>query len=461
MDRLSRWLVYTVVASIPVLFGAVQIWVWSAYAAIIWAIYLFCMWRGTAKAAALPSLFSTNRCLLVFFLWAFLQIVPLPLFAYRILVPHHVDQLMFYAQMFDDPVAENSISLFPLPSAARLAFLFSLFLFYRTFRTYFHPQKYLRRIVLILICVGTLEALYGLVQTLVPAVGVLWVDSSLAYFGKARGTFINKNHFAGFLEMVFPITLGYAMAISYWPLKGNLKRMLASDNINKAFFFLILLTVMLVSIFFSQSRAGFLALLCGLAAFAGIVRRAERRPNKTLLAMLGFVIVFFFIYGYVIGFQPVVDRFLAIGTDVSRIDIWRDAWRIVKDFPLGIGLGNFEDVFVVYQETANHNHRFVHAHNDYLQLLVETGWPGFLALMSGFLYFMASRFQKITAINPGKDPVRFFTAAGAVTGLIAIGVHSFFDFNLQIPANCFYFVLLMAMVDTAADNRRPAGAHSP
>jgi hypothetical protein len=49
-------------------------------------------------------------------------------------------------------------------------------------------------------------------------------------------------------------------------------------------------------------------------------------------------------------------------------------------------------------------------------------------------------------MNPQKDPMRFFLAVGAFSGLISLAFHSFFDFNLQIPANCVYFITLMAIL---------------
>jgi hypothetical protein len=49
-------------------------------------------------------------------------------------------------------------------------------------------------------------------------------------------------------------------------------------------------------------------------------------------------------------------------------------------------------------------------------------------------------------MNPHKDPMRFFLAVGAFSGLVSLAFHSFFDFNLQIPANCVYFVTLMAIL---------------
>ena len=94
--------------------------------------------------------------------------------------------------------------------------------------------------------------------------------------------------------------------------------------------------------------------------------------------------------------------------------------------------------------------RLEYAHNDYLQLLIEAGWIGFIAVLTGFLIFMSKSAYRIKHLNSQKDPMRFFLAIGAFSGLISLAFHSFFDFNLQIPANCVYFVTLMAILYSCA-----------
>jgi O-antigen ligase len=96
-----------------------------------------------------------------------------------------------------------------------------------------------------------------------------------------------------------------------------------------------------------------------------------------------------------------------------------------------------------------------YAHNDYLQLLVETGWIGFFALVSGFYIFLFRSFRRIKRIKLQNDPFRFFMAVGALSGLVSMAFHSFFDFNLQIPANCVYFVMLLAIVDITLWQQNP------
>jgi O-antigen ligase len=128
----------------------------------------------------------------------------------------------------------------------------------------------------------------------------------------------------------------------------------------------------------------------------------------------------------------------------------------LKDHPLGIGLGNFKNVFPVYNVSTISDNRFLYAHNDYLHLLVEAGVPGFLALVSGFFIFLGKSFKKVKQMKVHHDPLRFFLAVGALSGLVSIAFHSFFDFNLHMPANLIYFVTLMAIVHTCAWSEAPA-----
>ncbi len=147
--------------------------------------------------------------------------------------------------------------------------------------------------------------------------------------------------------------------------------------------------------------------------------------------LLGSIAIFglTFVYGFRIGFESIIERFLEISKGVNRTNVWADAWRIVEDHPLGVGLANFSLVFPIYRVQTPGGAFYVYAHNDYLQLLIEAGWPGFLALVSGFFIFIVIGFRRICKMSPAKDPLRFFLGAGALSGLVSIGFHSFFDFN--------------------------------
>jgi O-antigen ligase len=199
----------------------------------------------------------------------------------------------------------------------------------------------------------------------------------------------------------------------------------------------------------------------GFFTFILLARSSDKKLPTGFWIMSCAMVSLIFLYGFKIGFDPIIERFLQISEDNSRIDIWRDSLVIVKDHPLGIGLGNFKDVFPVYNASNISDTRYLYAHNDYLHLLIEAGIPGFLALVSGFLFFLLKSVKKVKQMKVHHDPLRFFLAVGALSGLVSLAFHSFFDFNLHMPSNLIYFVTLMAIVYNCAWVKPVVNSHRP
>jgi O-antigen ligase len=346
--------------------------------------------------------------------------------------------------------ALTTISYAPLTSLAWWIFMLGLFLFFLVFHKSVVSSKDLKILIWILLGVAFLESVYGLVQALVPSMGVLWVDYIKSYLGDARGTYINRNHFAGFMEMMLPLGLGYTLAMGSWHKKISLKALISSDRPNFQFFLSIGLIVMVLALLLSKSRAGIFGGVLGFLTFALLMRSSSGELPRSFWVIISVIIGMVSFYSLKIGIDPVLERFLRIGKDTSRLDIWRDSLVMIKDHPLGIGLAAFKQVFPIYNASNFSDVRFTYLHNDYLQLLVEAGWIGFLALVGGFYIFLVKTVFKIQQMRLRSDPLRFFLSVGALSGLVSIAFHSFFDFNLHMPANCVYFVMLIGIVYNCA-----------
>jgi O-antigen ligase len=435
-----------IIGTMPILFAAVQPWVWSVYSICMMAAFLIFLWRGHIRQSPLPG-FSVNLTVVLFFAATMLLCLPLPTQFLSYLSPLRFQTLTTARVLLDSPPSWQTLSYSPQVALSWWVFLFSLCLFFVVVQGLCAEPKTLKRIVCVMMGVAVIEAVYGLIQALVPALGVLWVDYVQAYMGDARGTFINRNHFAGFLEMIWPLALGFTLAQGGWGQGYTLKKILASERLNRQALLSLGIVILLLALLFSRSRAGIAGALVGFLSFFMLARSGIKGMSVYTWLLLGGIFVMLAIYSMKIGIGPIAERFLKLSTGDSRLDYWRDSLPIVMDHPLGIGLRNFEKVFAVYN-VSNLSDRIVvdYAHNDYLQLLIETGWIGFLALLSGFLMFMAKSAYRIKRLNFQKDPMRFFLATGAFSGLVSMAFHSFFDFNLQIPANCVYFVTLMAIL---------------
>jgi O-antigen ligase len=294
--------------------------------------------------------------------------------------------------------------------------------------------------------VATLESLYGIVQALVPNMPVLWATHIKAYLGDARGTWVNRNHFAGFIEMMLPLCLGLILSKTWWKDKISWRELIVSNRAHRHLFLLLGLVIMALALLFSKSRAGIAGALVGLIVFFGITRSRSRGLRMAIwgtMAVLAFLVFFF---GSQVGFNPIVNRFLELSPETSRLDFWRDSLAIIAQHPFGIGPASLPPVFKVYDVSAQlHDHTVYQLHNDVLQILVDTGWIGFISIVGGFTYYLVRSFRRLRRMDVKRNPQQFFLAAGALSGLSALTFHSFFDFNLQIPANCIYFVTLMAI----------------
>jgi O-antigen ligase len=451
---LLRPAVYFIVVTIPLLFAAVQPRVWSVYVILIFIAFLSLFWKGNTGFFPLSNklLIFTVGC---FFLITLLQILPLPIYILSFISPSRFDVIGKNNELLGIAKSWQSLSYSFLSSLSWWSFLFSSGLFFFILKDTLHIRRVLKNILLLIICLAIIESVYGLFQALIPTLGVLWVDYIEVSMGDARGTFINRNHFAGFIEMVWPLALGYTLALGYRGSEINLRKLLASDRLNKQILLTLGIAIMLLALLLSRSRAGITGAFIGFLTFGLLTRSAHKKLPRGFWIMGGTMISLIFLYGIKIGFDPIIERFLRISEGSSRIDIWKDSLVMFKEHLLGIGLRNFRHVFPIYNVSTISDTRFLYAHNDYLHLLVEAGIPGFLALISGFFIFLIKSVKKIKQMKPHHDPLRFFLAVGALSGLVSMAFHSFFDFNLHMPANLIYFVILMAIVHSCAWREAP------
>jgi len=388
--------------------------------------------------------------LLVFLLICLFQILPLPDFILRIVSERSLDiwgktQSVIASIGFFDGKSMFTISLYPNATWKETLLLLSYIAFGIVISRNFKSE---RRIIIVLIpifAVSLFEAAYGIYQ---------YVVSSDVATGtgieSARGTFVNRNHFAGLLEMSIPLALGYILSISNWDDNRQetfFKKLISSDNFYRQILLLFLLGIMLLALILSKSRMGIFSALSSLIFFY-LAYWSFTRNKLHLSWMLFFVLAVAIVYGILIGIYPVFERFLqTISADPARILVWKDMLGIIKDFPFfGTGLGTFSYVYPLYKKSVEEPIVYVYAHNDYLQLMVETGILGFLSIMTALSLYISSSFKDLMRLKQKMDYFRFFLLLGALTGVVSILIHSLADFNLHIPSNAMYFAFLIGFI---------------
>ena len=443
-------LIFFIVGTIPLLFAGVQPWVWSFYGLCMLIVFIISLWQKKVTISNGRNINGFSLAIALFFATTVLTCIPLPGSVLAQLSQTRHGILTSASNILGNSLPLQTISYIPEKSLAWWGFLVCLGLFFITLRRVLADVWTLKRLVIVILFIAISEAIYGLLQALVPSMGVLWVDYIQAGMGSARGTFVNRNNFAAFIEMTLPLLIGYMLAQGGWRQGERIRKILASDQLNKQALLALGIVVMSLALFFSGSRAGITGAMVGFFTFIFIIHPDLKRRGFFPWALVGGITVLLIIYSSAIGVGPIFERFLQINADNSRLDIWRDSWVIVVEHPFGIGLRNYENVFPIYNQSLITDKTVTYAHNDYLQLLIETGWLGYFALIGSFLVFLGKSVTKVRKIDVQKEPLRYFLACGALSGLVSIGFHGFFDFNLQIPANCVYFVTLLSILYACA-----------
>lgn len=191
------------------------------------------------------------------------------------------------------------------------------------------------------------------------------------------------------------------------------------------------LFVLYFSIALTSSRGATLGLLVGLAVMAAVVYRRVPRPRLVVLAVIvlaAYLVANFMLKGEVAGRLGTLASFAASGYD--RFLIWEGAWRMLMDEPWwGIGLGTYWLHWPPYRHPDDVSGGF-YVHNDYLQIWIETGLPGLLLLLAVYVAVLIT-FARLVR-HPKASAMEVVESAGLFGGLLAIAVHTFFDFDLYI-----------------------------
>jgi len=263
--------------------------------------------------------------------------------------------------------------------------------------------------------------------------GKLYWFREMRYGGIPFGPYVNRNHFAGFAELVLPIALVPLLL-------GRVRR-------ERLFIVGMLVIIPLSALMLSASRGGIISLGAELA-FLILVLILKRTGGRHLFAGAAVLLVAFLTVSW-IGVSQILSRFSGLQTlevtQSKRASMRHGAWRIFVDHPvLGTGLGTLQQVYPPY-ETLYDGKIVNHAHNDYLEVLAETGALGGLccAWFVGTLFFGALRF-----LQSGDNSFASTLRLCGWTACWGMLVHSLVDFNLHIPANLLLF-LMMGLLATA------------
>ena len=318
---------------------------------------------------------------------------------------------------------------------------------------YLLPVEQVRRLVYLLLGMAALQAGLGLMQYGAGPQSPLFFGNPYAGNASAAGTYANRDHLAGLLEMFFPVSLALMVATlgqgrSRGQRGGKWRRrieFLSSIRGHQALIFGALTLLLLLGLVFTRSRAGVALAMVGL--FLSLLLFARRLGGNNVYGTLGSVVAVAVVVAAEIGLAPVLDRFSQDPLQDARWTIFSTTLEgIGQFFPVGSGAGTFARVYPQFQPHELGSHFIHNVHNDYLEALFEGGIFSLLLLLAA-LWILFRQWPRL--LRQGSRGGRWgsfrFIQAGAGIGVSLMLLHSLVDFNLHIPANAIFFSFLAAV----------------
>ncbi|MEW6441636.1 MAG: O-antigen ligase family protein [bacterium] len=454
----------------PLPLGSVAPWARSAL--FLCASFLLLLWIVKSALAGRIELVRAGgvwALLLAYLILLGFQLLPLPEGVLAWLSPKAAELYGRLIPGYPETSGSMPLSLNPHATTLEIYRVATLFILLFVLVHQVRRRRQVNVLLWSLVGLGLFESLYGLGERFSGNPHIFWVKPPDQI--SLHGTYYNRNHFAGLMEMLTPAAFGFLMTFlarkrkSFWRSSNLPFIRRVSESLSKARVYRDLLLGLLVATMFvcgalSLSRGGILGLLIGSAIlFTFAVRRGGSghepegpKPQRLAVALAAVLLLSLGILFYQ-GLGSVIDRFEQLTEESSswsgRAELRQAGLEMIRDFPLlGAGGGTFGDVFPAYQPARYGDKLALYLHNDWLQVVSETGLAGALILYAALAILLLRLLKRI---RTRKDNYCRFVFAGSFAGVAAMLVHSLFDFNLyMVAANGVIFVVLLSVCHAAA-----------
>ncbi|MGE5093932.1 MAG: O-antigen ligase family protein [Betaproteobacteria bacterium] len=449
-DKPLFWLLLCLLVWAPIPLGSNRMWAWSLLEVAVFALVAVWLLMWTAGWARVPS--AVARAWPAFALLAvwlgeqLLHVIALPPSWVALLSPESA-RMQHLTDVLG--IARTTMTLSVDPYATRMAILKGL--------------AYAGVFFLVLVLASNRQRIFTLARVLVYAAVVMSIYGVLMhlagvqeeYFGsfidhaaQASATYVNRNHFAGYLEMTLALGIGLLIAGLSDRSADTWKRFvthLLDWVLSPKMVLRLALCILVIALTTTHSRMGNTGFFSSLLV-AGVIGIALSRhaTRNTVVLLASLIVIDLLIVGSWFGVEKLAQRLEQ--TTMGEVEVREEpaAYTIgmIRDYPLfGSGPGSFYVTFPRYRPATVVNF-FDFAHNDYAQFASESGLLG-LAILGLLVAVTLAAAVKAQWLR--RDPLMRGMSFACIMGVTAILIHSWVDFNLQIPANAVYFMVLLAL----------------
>lgn len=453
---LSFWLFAALLLFSPLPFGSVYA-VWSALYGVVVALaamsFVLQRWHsGRGITLPQPPVIAASALALGGILWGYMQGLP-GLFPG---LEHPA-----WAQtrrLLEHPELAGALSLVPERSL-QVATHFLTFLVFAWLAFWLCRRGRNRELLLrLFIAAQTSYAVYGLVVYFSGFESFLWFDD-IGAANLVRSTFINRNNYATYVGLgtlaALALILRYLRRLASRETDQRARlRSFIEDVSTTGWLLVIAAVVCFLALLLSESRMGLVAFLAGLTVLLlGWSLRLPAGRTRTLgLALVSLPLMLLALNLLLSGDQTMARFAHLFENGNLRFEGYALMQEAIDERPLlGYGLGSFESAFrLVRDESIPRLLR--RGHNDYLELVMELGWPATMTLLGTFGLLLG------TALVMSAQRQEFELALLFVAATVQVGLHSLADFSMQMPAVVLAYLFLAGAAFGSAP-QRPGHSH--
>ncbi|WP_351000098.1 MULTISPECIES: O-antigen ligase family protein [unclassified Shewanella] len=334
----------------------------------------------------------------------------------------------------------------PYQTAQQLLKTFCYALFILLVSQYCQQAKALRWLLIAIIISGCLQAFYGTVLNLLQ----LEVSPIFGYHDgdRARGSFVYQNHFANYLALCLSIAFGWLLSElkttkKEFDLRGMLIDLL-STLFSQKLILRLAIVIMIIGLILSRSRMGNAGFFTALAAVSLLSIFIYRRPATLFKPLVVSIFILdLLIVGSIFGVEKVKQRLNDTSfASETRDEVVIDSLPIIQEHLFtGTGGGSFYTVFPQYQPQF-YSGFYGHAHNEYIQFVLEYGlvMTVILGLWVLYSFWLACRTMYLRHNKLYKG-----VAFGCAMAIVHMLLHISVDFHLQSPSNTLLFLTILTL----------------